>query len=266
MLGAAVREAAVSYTDYERWKSTPVGPEVDLSIVIPTYNEEWRIVPTIGAIASHVSGLGLAWELIIADDGSTDGRVDVVEDLGLVNLRVLRATANGGKGSAVRRGVLAAHGRYIVFVDADNSAPIEQVNGLLAKLEREGYDVAIASRISTDAAGHSRGVLRRAMSGGSRWLVRAFLRIGVKDTQCGFKGYTAPAAKRLHAAQTLDGFSFDLEILFLARKLGYRVAEVPIAFWESPGSKVRPVRDSVRFLRDIARIGLNNARGAYAHA
>ena len=115
------------YSDYETWKTTPVRADPDLSIVIPTYNEEWRIVPTIGAIASHVSGLGLAWELIIADDGSTDATVSLVEGLGLVNLRALRAAANGGKGSAVRRGVLAARGRYIVFVDAPDEVRLGRV-------------------------------------------------------------------------------------------------------------------------------------------
>src|SRR5690349_6885172 len=129
----------MSYTDYEVWKNTPVEGEPYLSVVIPAYNEVDRIVPTIGAIASHLSSSGLTWELIVADDGSKDETVKTVEALGLVNLRVLKAPKNGGKGSAVRRGVLAARGKYILFDDADNSTPIEEIDKLLPKLTQEGF-------------------------------------------------------------------------------------------------------------------------------
>src|SRR5215208_5816860 len=139
-------QRAMDYANYDRWKSTPVDDQPYLSIVIPAYNEEIRIVPTIGAIASHVSSLGFQWELIIADDGSKDQTVALVEELGFVNLRLLRAPANGGKGSAVRRGMLAARGSYILFDDADNSTPIEELEKLLRKLETDGFDVAVGSR------------------------------------------------------------------------------------------------------------------------
>jgi dolichyl-phosphate beta-glucosyltransferase len=107
------------YAAYERWKTTPIRGTPFLSVVIPAYNEAERIVPTIGAIASHLSNLGFAWDLIISDDGSTDQTVALVEDLRLPNLRLLKAPRNGGKGSAVQRGMLAARGRYILFADAD---------------------------------------------------------------------------------------------------------------------------------------------------
>ncbi len=256
----------MTYAAYNAWKTTPIEHEPHLSIVIPAYNEAERIVPTIGAIAAHVAGMGFPWELIIADDGSRDETVALVEELGLVNLRLLRTATNGGKGSAVRRGVLAAQGRYILFDDADNSTPIEEISKLLAKLEQEGYDVAVGSRAAGGTEEAHKSLLRRTLSGGLRWIVRYVFRIGVRDTQCGFKLFTREAAHRLYAAQTITGFSFDLEILYLAERLGYRVAEVPVAWIDAPGSKVDTTREIQRFLRDLVRIKMNDLRGVYAHA
>lgn len=255
----------MTYTNYTEWKASPIDGEPYLSIVIPAYNEEVRIVPTIGAIASHVSGLGFPWELIVADDGSKDQTVALVEELGMANLRVLRAAANGGKGSAVRRGMLAARGKYVLFDDADNSTPIEELEKLLGKLDGEGFDVAVGSRVADGAEEAHRTLLRRLLSGGLRWIVRNVFRIGVRDTQCGFKLFTRAAAQRLYSAQTIDGFSFDLEILYLAGKLGYRVAEVPVSWIDAPGSKVDTRKEVQRFLRDLLKIKWNDLRGVYAH-
>lgn len=256
----------MSYEDYVCWKTRPLDQEPYLSVVIPAYNEEVRIVPTIGAIAAHVSGLGLPWELIVSDDGSRDNTVRVIEELELANLRVIRAPHNEGKGSAVRRGMLAARGRYVLFDDADNSTPIEEVSKVLHKLTEEGYDVAVGSRAAAGAEEASKGLVRRTMSGGLRWIVAAGFRIGVRDTQCGFKMFTREAAQRLYKAQTIDGFSFDLEILYLADKFGYRIAEVPVAWVDAPGSKVDPAKEVQRFLRDLLKIKANDLRGVYAHA
>ena len=256
----------MSYAAYERWKTTSLTQAPFLSIVIPAYNEAQRIVPTIGAIASYVSGLGFDWELIIADDGSKDATVEIVEALGFVNLRVLKTQRNGGKGSAVRRGMLAAAGQYVLFDDADNSTPIEELTKLLTPLQSGGYDIAIGSRAADGAQESNRSLLRRIMSGGLRWMVRRVLRMGVRDTQCGFKLFTHDAAKRLYQAQTLMGFSFDLEILYLAAKLHYKVAEVPVAWVDAPGSKVDTRKEAQRFLRDLSRIVLNDLKGVYANA
>jgi dolichyl-phosphate beta-glucosyltransferase len=253
------------YENYERWKITPIEGQPHLSIVIPAYNEEVRIVPTIGAIASYVSDLGFPWELIVADDGSKDNTVKLVQELRLVNLRVLIAERNGGKGSAVRRGMLAAQGKFCLFDDADNSTPIEEVVKLLHKVDAEGYDVAVGSRAASGAQEAGKSLTRKIMSGGLRWLVRNVFRIGVRDTQCGFKMFTEAAAKRLYTAQTIMGFSFDLEILYLAAKLHYRIAEVPVAWIDAPGSKVDPAKEARRFLRDLTKIKLNDLRGAYAN-
>lgn len=254
----------MSYETYQHWKSVPLEDDIQLSIVIPAYNEEERIVPTIGAIASCVSDLGLAWELIVADDGSRDRTVELVESLGFANLRLLKAERNGGKGNAVHRGVLAARGRHILFADADNSTPIEELPKFLAKIQQEGYDVVVGSRAAEGASEGHKSSLRHVLSWGLRWVVSHIFHIGVRDTQCGFKMYTQEAAQRLHRAQTIMGFSFDLEILYLASKWHYRIAEVPVNWIDAPGSKVDTAKEVKRFVRDLFRIKWNDLRGIYA--
>ena len=254
------------YEYYQKWKTTPISGEPYLSIVIPAYNEEVRIVSTIGAIASHISDLGFEWELLVADDGSKDQTVNICKELNLANLIVLKAEKNGGKGSAVQRGMLAARGKYVLFADADNSTPIEEVTKLLTRLEHDGYQVAIGSRAVEGAGEGKKSPLRKILSGGLRWIVKNLFKIGVKDTQCGFKMYTQEAAKRLHKAQTIMGFSFDLEILYLAAKFGYRIAEVPVAWIDAPGSKVDTRKEVQRFIRDLLKIKMNDLRGMYANA
>ncbi len=241
----------MSYFTYQQWKNRPIENTPYLSVVIPAYNEAERIVPTIGAIASYVSGVCSSWELIVADDGSTDSTVSVVQDLDLANGQVLIAEKNGGKGSAVQRGILAARGRYILFDDADNSTPIEELDRLLEKVERGDYDIAVGSRAVAGAEESKRSPVRRLMSGGLRWLGKNVFQIGLQDTQCGFKLFTREAAQHLCRAQTIMGFSFDLELLYLANKFGYRVAEAPVAWVDAPGSKVNPTKEAQRFLRDL---------------
>lgn len=254
---------SANYEAYVRWRSVPIAQTPDLSVVIPAFNEEIRIVPTIGAIAAHVSTLGLEWELIVADDGSSDATVRLLHDLDFVNMRVLEAERNGGKGSAVRRGVLAANGRAILFSDADNSTPIEELGALLDLIETGGYDIAVGSRAIEGANEAHKSFKRKVLSSGLRGINRLVLRIGVRDTQCGFKLFRADVAKRLFAAQTISGFSFDLETLFLASKWGYRIAEVPVQWVDAPGSKVDTRKEAQRFLRDVWKIRMGDLRGAY---
>jgi len=259
-------EHTMSYQNYERWKTTPLIEEPYLSVIIPAYNEEERILPTIGAVSSHMCDLVARWELIIVDDGSSDQTAHLVAGLGLANLRLLKAPKNEGKGSATQRGMLAARGTYVLFTDADNSTPIEEVAVLFAKLEQEGYDIAVGSRAALGAEEASRSILRRILSYGLRSLVHTVFRFNVRDTQCGFKMYTRETARRLHIAQTIKGFSFDLEVLYLAAKLGYRVAEVPVKWVNAPGSKVDATKEVRRFLHDLVTIKLNDVRGVYAKA
>ena len=253
----------MSYKKYQTWKEIPINDTPFLSVIIPAYNEEERIIPTIGAIASYVSSQGYPWELIVADDGSTDSTIELVKSLDLRNIRVLIAPKNGGKGSAVQRGILSAHGEYILFADADNSTPIEELGKLLSQITEKGFDIAIGSRAAEGAEEMKRSFFRQLLSGGLRWIVKYIFRIGVRDTQCGFKLYSREAALKLHSTQTEMGFSFDLEILFLASKYGYKIAEVPVQWIDAPGSKVDTRKEAQRFLTALAKIKLNDLRGIY---
>ncbi len=248
--------------NYRVWAAEPLDEEPVYSVVIPAYNEEWRIVPTIGAIATHMSSLGRPWEMIVADDGSTDTTVELVTDLGLANLRLLVADRNEGKGAAVRRGVLAARGEIILFADADQSTPIEQFESLVAKID-DGFDVVVGSRAADGAEVSNKSMSRKVFSTGLRIIVERFFKIPVTDTQCGFKMFTRESAHRLFQRQLIDEFSFDLEILYLAGAFDMRVAEVPVDWIDAPGSKVDAMRVAIDFVRDLAVIRWNHVRGRY---
>ena len=254
------------YAKYLKWKNEPLQEQALISIVIPAYNEAERIVPTIGAIASYMTTLDVPWELLVADDGSTDETVALLQELDLANLHVLVAEKNGGKGSAVRRGMQAASGEYILFADADNSTPIEQLGGMLTLMDDQKFDVLVGSRAANGAQEANRSFLRQTMSDTLRWIVQHIMHIGVQDTQCGFKLFRHDAAEELSRRQTIDGFSFDLELLYLTNKLGYKLGEVPVEWFDAPGSKVDSLKEARRFIQDIVRIKMNDARGMYGEA
>jgi glycosyltransferase involved in cell wall biosynthesis len=250
----------MSYNAFERWAIQP-DQTPELSVVIPTYNEAERILPTLGAMAVTLCGFNAPWELIVSDDGSKDGTCELIETLGWANLRVLRHP-NTGKGGAVRRGVLAARGELILFADADNSTPIEELPRLVTELDF-GADIAIGSRAMAGAREENKSRLRRAASDGLRGLVRLVTGLKTQDTQCGFKLFKRDVAQDLFARQRLNGFAFDLEILYLARKCGYGVAEVPVRWFDAPGSKIVALRDGLRFLSDLGQILEHDLLGRY---
>ncbi len=252
----------MTYGAYGTWRTTRLVTAPDISVVIPAFNENDRIVPTIGAIAAYLTSSGHSCELIVSDDGSTDGTVDLVRSLHLANVTVLDPGVNRGKGAAVRDGVLAARGRYVLFTDADMSTPIEELERLLLAVER-GAGVAVASRAADGAREHGRSRLRSFISSTLRWGVQSVTGVRVKDTQCGFKLFTRESARILFGASYVDGFSFDLEILWLAQRWRIVIEEVPVSWIEAPGSKVRPGRESARFLRDVAALRIRELRGAY---
>ncbi|MEN9644018.1 MAG: hypothetical protein RL238_687 [Actinomycetota bacterium] len=252
----------MTYNAFDQWRREAVGSEPALSVVIPAYNETRRIVPTIASIAAHLAERRISWELIVADDGSTDGMCDVLRQLELVNLRIVGSGQNEGKGAAVRRGLTAARGRAVLFTDADMSTPIDQLDGMLARLDA-GADVVVGSRAGDGADVSEKSALRSLFSWTLQVIVSAALPTRVRDTQCGFKLFRRDAAHALASAQTIDGFSFDLELLYIARRWGLRVEEVGVQWVDAPGSKVDPAREAIRFLRDIARIRVRSMRGAY---
>jgi dolichyl-phosphate beta-glucosyltransferase len=232
-----------------------------LSVVIPAYNEALRLPATLARVREHLAGRGLAHEILVVDDGSTDATADLARAAGDV-VRLLRHEPNRGKGYAVRRGMLAAIGERRLMSDADLSTPIEELARLEAEIDR-GFDVAIGSRAVAGARIEVRQPpYREALGRLFNRLVQVLLLPGVADTQCGFKLFTAAAAEAAFGSCRLDGFSFDVEALYLARRRGLRIAEVPIVWRNDAATRVGLGGGSAAFL-DLLRIRLLALRGAY---
>ncbi len=236
-----------------------------LSVVIPAYNEEGRIGPTLKAVAAHLKARRLKAEILVVDDGSRDGTQALVRKMAksIRGLRLLPQGANFGKGAAVKRGVAEARGGRILFSDADLSTPIAEL-GALSKALDSGAQVAIGSRALDRGRITRRQPLYREAAGRLfNRLARALTLPGIADTQCGFKLFEAAPAKRIFARQQVPRFGFDVEALYLARKLGCRIAEVPVRWENSPETKVRPIADGARAFLDLGLIRLYDWAGRY---
>jgi len=235
-----------------------------LSIIIPAHNEERRLPSSLRRIQTFVEQQPYESEILIVENGSHDRTAEVAEAFAAAHAsaRVLRE-ARRGKGLAVRRGALAAKGEYRFICDADLSMPIEEVNRFLPP-RLAAYDVAIASREAPGAIRYGEPIYRHWIGRGFNLLVRWLAVPGFHDTQCGFKCFRARAAEDLFRVQQLDGWTFDVELLFVALRRGYTVLEVPIPWYYFPGSRVHLVRDSLAMLTDLFRIRRNWSRGDYA--
>jgi dolichyl-phosphate beta-glucosyltransferase len=232
-----------------------------LSVVIPAYNEALRLPATLVRVRGHLALRGVSHEIVVVDDGSSDATAQAAEAAG-VGVRVLRHQPNRGKGFAVRRGMLAATGAKRLMTDADLSTPIEELAKLEAALD-QGFDVAIGSRAVAGAKIEvHQPAYREAMGRIFNRLVQALLLPGLHDTQCGFKLFTAAAAQAAFAACRLDGFSFDVEALYVARRRGLRVAELPVVWRNDAATRVGLGGGSAAFV-DLLRIRVAAARGAY---
>lgn len=224
-----------------------------LSLVVPAYNEGSRIVHSLQRIGVHFADRSDLMEIIVVDDGSQDGTACIVQSLTEVDprIRLLQNPINIGKGSAVRAGVLSAQGARIAFCDADLSAPIEELDQLLAHLDM-GHDIAIGSRVHRSLEKRvERGLLRRVMANLFNLLVRGLLIYKIADTQCGLKAFKRSVALDLFTRQSITGFAFDVEILWMAQRSGYRIANVPISWVADAESRIRPWRDSLTMARDV---------------
>jgi dolichyl-phosphate beta-glucosyltransferase len=227
-----------------------------LSIVIPAYNEAARIAPTLRAVSAWLARQSFSGEIVVVDDGSTDGTGELVRILGatLGDIRLIESRPNRGKGHVVREGMLAARGVRRLFMDADHSTPIDELPALVARLEM-GADVAIGSRRAPGAsAARTPPWYRRVWSRLANRVVRAGLIDGIRDTQCGFKLFSREAAEAIFPLVRTAGWGFDLEVLALARRMGLRIDEVPVRFFDDPRSRIRPLRDAVRITREFFRI------------
>lgn len=226
-------------------------PTCELSIVIPSFNEARRLGPTLEAVGAY--GFGLPYEVVIVDDGSRDGTAEVARRY--PRCRVIRWTPNRGKGAAVRAGMLAARGRWILMTDADLSTPLDEYARLKAALMQHGGSIAIASRGLRGATIERSQPLYRVLMGKTyNLMVQAMLLPGIWDTQCGFKLFDREAARAIFSRTRLNGFGFDAESLYVARQLGYRLVEVPVRWRNDPDTKVRAWHDSLRMVRELWQI------------
>lgn len=237
----------------------------DISIIIPAYNEADRLPEYLESMVAYFRRLPAEYEILVVNDGSRDATAAVVERYGKDNarIRLISLPHNCGKGAAVKAGMAAATGGLRLFADADGATPVTEYARLQAAVA-VGADVAIASRAVRDTSRTvKRWQRRRVFSAVFNVMVRILLVRGIRDTQCGFKLFTAAAAEKLFARQRLNGFSFDVELLAIAMRTGLRVTEVPVNWVGIPGGKVNLVRDSWRMFRDLLRIRLNLLRGLY---
>ncbi|HEX9012210.1 MAG TPA: dolichyl-phosphate beta-glucosyltransferase [Anaerolineaceae bacterium] len=234
-----------------------------LSIVFPAYNEEHRLPQTLAQTIAYLDSQPFSAEVIVVENGSRDRTLAIAQDFARShpNLRVF-SEAQSGKGRAVRRGMLEAAGEYRFFCDVDLSMPVSEIHRFLPPA-LDGADIAIASREGPGAVRYGEPAYRHIVGRVFNNMVRVAALPGLNDTQCGFKCFRASAAEDLFHCQTLMGWSFDVEVLYIARYRGYKIVEVPIPWYFNPESKVRVVRDSYRMAMDILGMRRKAVTGCY---
>ncbi|AKM84825.1 MAG: Glycosyltransferases involved in cell wall biogenesis [candidate division Kazan bacterium GW2011_GWA1_50_15] len=238
--------------------------DIYLSVVIPAYNEERRIGKTLTKLRAYLDAQSYGYEVVVSDDGSGDTTREIVKIIaeGWPQLRLLTATHNQGKGAVVKRGMLSAHGRWVLFTDADNATPIEEVEKFWPFTKE--YPVIFGSRYIKGAHVHVPQARHRIiLSRLSNLLIRFMAVPGVWDTQCGFKLFERNAGQNIFANVRLTRFGFDIEAFAIARQLGYRFKEVGINWYNDFESKVRTGREAIRTLKDLFKITWNKLRGKY---
>jgi dolichyl-phosphate beta-glucosyltransferase len=235
-----------------------MGSELYLSVVIPAYNEEERLKRFVPGIVDYLRGKELKSEIVVVNDGSKDGTARVTDELAKTYpmVRLISLNPNRGKGSAVRAGMLDARARYVLFTDADQSTPIAEVDKLLAKLERESYDMAIGSRAARGAQVDRHQAWHRELAARVFNVARICLTVrGITDTQCGFKCMKREVAQKVFPRVTSDTAIFDIEMLIVATREGYRVAEVPVHWVHDPDTRIPyDLRRALRIWGELFRI------------
>jgi dolichyl-phosphate beta-glucosyltransferase len=243
-----------------------MSPIPDVSLIVPAYNEEERLPSSLEKIGVYLDRRPFAAEVVVVDDGSSDGTADLVSSWPDERFRLLRNPGNRGKGYAVRHGMRESTGEIRIFTDADLSTPVEEVDAALAHHER-GFDVVAGSRsLARSQVEVRQPWYRQGMGRTFNIFVRTLVLRGFVDTQCGFKSFTREAAEAVFRRARVDGFAFDVEILMLARRLGFSSVEVPVRWVNSPDSRVSPVLHSAQMLFEILRIRFDVLRGVYDRA
>ena len=234
-----------------------------LSIIIPAHNESQRLTPSLEKIKAFIQTHAYPVEVVVVENGSTDDTLAVAKSFmdALPGLRVFHEDTRG-KGLAVRRGMLEAKGEYRFLCDADLSMPIEQVGRFLPKA-LGSVEIAIGSREVEGAIRFKEPGYRHLIGRGFNTMVRWLVLPGLQDTQCGFKCFRGDIAEHIFRLQTMHGMSFDAEVLFIARKLGYEIQEIAIDWYYNPDSRVRLVKDSIQMALDLLKIRANDRRGVY---
>jgi glycosyltransferase involved in cell wall biosynthesis len=236
-----------------------------LSIVIPAYNESARIELTLERVMSCVERQGWDAEVLVVDDGSKDATPQIVQRWmeRYARLHLIQNQGNRGKGFSVRNGLLQAAGDVVMFTDADLSAPMEEAELLLAAID-DGADVAIGSRwMDRTRQTIHQPLYRRFFGRCFNWVTRTIMGLPFKDTQCGFKAFKRPAAQVIFRLQRIERWGFDPEILFIARKLGYDIREVPVTWGHDERSRMSYLRDGMKMLEEMAIIRSNSLAGRY---
>jgi dolichyl-phosphate beta-glucosyltransferase len=234
-----------------------------LSIIIPAYNEEKRLPDSLPKIIHFARQQAYPVEVIVVDDGSSDRTADVVREFQKdASFISLLPVDHGGKGHAVRAGMQQAQGEYLFLCDSDLSMPIEEVTKFLPPA-LDGYDVAIASREVAGARRYNEPPYRHLMGRVFNLIVRVLAVHGIQDTQAGFKCFRRQAACQVFPLQTIKGWGFDVEVLFIAQRRGLRIVEVPIHWYYMNRSRVRPIQDTYNMLREVLKVRFNNWRGLY---
>jgi dolichyl-phosphate beta-glucosyltransferase len=236
-----------------------------LSIVIPAYNEEDRLVDSIAKIAAYLDASGIDAEILVVDDGSRDRTAELaVKALQGRRGRVLRNGDNRGKGYSVRHGVIEARGRFVLFTDADLSTPIEEHGKLAALIRERDLDVVIGSRALPNSDVQVRqGWLRKTMGRIFNTIIRVATGLPYRDTQCGFKLMDRDRVRPLFDKMVVNRFAFDVELLFLCARFGLSVADVPVTWRNATGSKVSMLRDPLNMIADVLRVRWRFRRGLY---
>ncbi len=236
------------------------------SIIIPAYDESARIGATLATVLAYAEERGWDAEVIAVDDGSRDNTVEIVRSYAQSNprLRLLQNPGNRGKGYSVRNGMLHAQGEILLFSDADLSSPIGEAEKLFAALAA-GADVAIGSRwLRSDLQTQRQPLYRQLFGRIFNLSLRIVLGLNFKDTQCGFKAFTRQAATTIFPLQKIERWGFDPELLYVARKFGFKIVEVPVAWAHREGTRIDPVRDGIKMFLEVLKIRWNGLVGEYA--